>query len=272
MTGMENLRSIFKQVQANEPMSAKDFWLFTIECYNKSEGNLHEEDGIDCPICKNKGTIQVVEGNYAPYKACSCMARRNGLKQAQRSGLGKYLEKTLDDYIAEEEWRRKCKRAVESYLEKHSKDDVWFMACGQNGSGKTLLGSIISNALLMEQGRAVMYVVWSDFIGEVKRDMMTEGKSQEVSERMNDVKNADVLFLDEVLKKHNDTDLRYLMEIINYRYTNDKKTIITSEKLLNELLDIDEATFGRAVEQCEGFIINIPRDRKKDWRLRSLNI
>jgi hypothetical protein len=82
----------------------------------------------------------------------------------------------------------------------------------------------------------------------------------------------DVLFLDEVLKKHNDTDLRYLMEIINYRYTNDKKTIITSEKLLNELLDIDEATFGRAVEKCEGFVINIPRDRKKDWRLRSLKL
>lgn len=268
---MENLRSIFKPGNTTEKMSAKDFWLFTIECFNKSEGNLHEEDGIHCEICKNKGTIQAVEGNYAPYRDCVCMSRRNALKQAKRSGLGKYLTKSLDDYIIEDEWRGKCKRAVESYLERHSDDDVWFIACGQNGSGKTLLCSIIANTLLMKHNRAVKYVVWSDFIGEVKRDMMGE-KTNEVSERMKDIKNADVLFLDEVLKKHNDTDLRYLMEIINYRYTNDKKTILTSEKLLNELLDIDEATFGRAVEQCEGFIINIPRDRKKDWRLRSLKL
>ena len=116
-----------------------------------------------------------------------------------------------------------------------------------------------------------MYVVWTDFIGEVKRDMMSE-KSNQVSVRMKEIKNVDVLFLDEVLKKHNDTDVRYLMEIINYRYTNDLKTIITSEKLLNELIDIDEATFGRAIEKCEGFMINIPRDRKKDWRLRSLKL
>lgn len=268
---MESLGSIFKQVQATEKMSAKDFWLFTIECYNKSEGNLHEEDGIHCEICKNKGMIQVIEGNYAPYRDCECMSRRNALKQAKLSGLGKYLTKTLDDYIAEEEWRRKCKRAVERYLDEHSKDDAWFIACGQNGSGKTLLGSIIANMLLMKHDRAVKYVVWSDFIGEVKRDMMGE-KTNEVSERMKDVKNADVLFLDEVFKEYNATDKRYLAEIINYRYTNDKKTILTSEKLLNELLDIDEATFGRAVELCEGFVINIPKDRKKDWRLRSLKL
>jgi DNA replication protein DnaC len=268
---MENLSKYFNMNKTYEQMTAKDFWLYTIDCYNDSEGNLHEEDGINCPVCKNKGTVQVVEGNYAPYRDCVCMGRRNALKQAKRSGLGKYLTKTINDYLADEEWRSKCKRAVESYLEKHSDDDVWFIACGQNGSGKTLLGSIIANTLLMKHGRAVKYVVWSDFIGEVKRDMMSENAS-EVSERMKDAKYADVLFLDEVFKEFNATDKRYLAEIINYRYTNDKKTILTSEKLLNELLDIDEATFGRAVEQCQGFIINIPRDRKKDWRLRSLKL
>jgi DNA replication protein DnaC len=177
----------------------------------------------------------------------------------------------MDDYIAENEWQERCKRMVVGYLERHSHDEVWFMACGQNGSGKTLLGSIIANTLLAKKERAVMYVVWTDFISKVKRDMMGE-KTNEVSNRIEEIKNVDVLFLDEVLKKHNETDVKYLMEIINYRYINDLKTIITSEKLLTELIDIDEATFGRAVEKCEGFMMNIPRDRKKDWRLRNLRL
>ena len=271
---MDSLASMLKRMGINvddKPMSEEEFMQFTLDCYNNTEGNLNKEDGIDCVICKNKGGIMVFDGKYESYRKCACMARRDVHKRAKQSGLGKYLKKTLDDYITDEEWRVRCKRIAEAFIERHSNDDTWFIACGQNGSGKTLLGSIIANTLLTEKERSVMYVTWTDFIGEVKRSMMSE-KADDVSDRMKEIKNADVLFLDEVLKKHNDTDLRYLMEIINYRYTNDLKTIITSEKLLNDLLDIDEATFGRAVEKCEGFMINIPKDRKKDWRLRSIKI
>ena len=97
-------------------------------------------------------------------------------------------------------------------------------------------------------------------------------KTNDVSEYLDKLKNVEVLFIDELLKKYNETDLRYLIEIINYRYTNDLKTIITSEHVFDKLLDIDEATFGRAIEKCEGFSINIPKDRKKNWRLRSLKL
>ena len=271
---MEYMKRIFSRLgieAPDKPMSDEEFHKFTVDCYNESVGNLDKEDGIQCAICKNKGWIQVLDGDYAPHRKCKCMSRRDSYIKAKQSGLGKYLKKTLDDYEADCDWREKCKRMVEGYIERHSHDNVWFMACGQNGSGKTLLGSIIANTLLTKKERPVLYVIWTDFIGKVKRDMMSE-KTNEVSVQMENLKGADVLFLDEVLKKHNDTDIKYLMEIINYRYSNDKKTIITSEKLLNELIDIDEATFGRAVEKCEGFMINIPRDRKKDWRLQGLRI
>ena len=75
-----------------------------------------------------------------------------------------------------------------------------------------------------------------------------------------------------LMKKYNETDLKYLIEIINYRYQNDLKTIITSERVLDELLDIDEATFGRAVEKCEGYLMNIPKDRNRNYRLRSVTV
>ena len=271
---MDRIQGIFKRMGievSDKPMSDEEFRQFTVDCYNESAGDLDKEDGIQCVICNNKGWVQVINESYTPLRHCQCWERRERFKKAKQSGLGKYLKKTVDDYeTLDVEWRERCKRMVEGYLERHSHDNVWFMACGQNGSGKTLLGSIIANTLLTKKGRDVTYAVWTDFIGEVKRDMMGE-KTNEVSSRMKEVKTADVLFLDEVFKEFNVTDKRYLAEIINYRYTNDLKTIITSEKLLTELLDIDEATFGRAVELCAGFMINIPRDRKKDWRLRTLS-
>ena len=275
---MDTLERLFKRMGLDyekyqqNPMSQDEIMQFNVDCYNETEGNLHQEDGIQCVVCNNKGWTQFVEDGCVRTRHCRCWSRREAYKKAKSSGLGKYLKKTLDDYeTLGEDWRERCQRAVEAYIDRHSHDDTWFMACGQNGSGKTLLGSIIANTLLTKKERSVMYVVWTDFIGEVKRDMMGE-KANEVSVRMKEIKNVDVLFLDEVVKKHNETDLRYLMEIINYRYTNDLKTIITSEKPLKELIDIDEASFGRAVEKCEGFMINIPKDRKKDWRLRSLKM
>jgi DNA replication protein DnaC len=256
---------------SDTPMSNDEFRRFTVDCYNESEGDLDKQDGIQCVLCNNKGYIQVLEDGYAPYRKCKCMARRESLKRARDSGLGEYLNKTMDDYIAYEDWQNKCKRMVTAYLEGNSHNNVWFIACGQSGCGKTLLGSIIANTLLVKKGREVMYIIWTDFIGKVKRDIMGE-KANEVSVTMDRVKNVDVLFLDEVIKKYNETDLKYLIEIINYRYANDKKTIITSERLMTEFLDIDEATFGRAVEKCEGFMINIPKDRKKNYRLRAFKL
>ena len=271
---MDSMERIFNQLGLNvsvKPMSSEEFSKFVMDCYNEGEGDLDKEDGIQCSLCKNKGYIQVIDSGYMKYKRCLCMAKRDSLKRARNSGLGDYLNKTLDDYIAKDEWQKKCKRMVEAYIESHSHDDTWFVACGQSGCGKTLLGAIIANSLLVEKGRSVMYIIWTDYISKVKRDMMGE-KTNEASDALEKVKTAEVLFLDEVIKKYNETDLKYLIEIINYRYTNDLKTIITSEKLLSELLDIDEATFGRAAEKCEGFLINIPKDRKKNYRLRDLKI
>ena len=276
---MDKVSSIFDSLiirgmipEEKKTMTAEEFWKFTIDCYNQSEGNLHEQDGIKCRICKNKGSVQVIQGKfYSAYVPCKCMKKRNAYAKARNSGLGGYLYKTLDDYIVEADWQREFKKATEDYLHRHSEDNAWFMACGTSGCGKTLLGSIIANSLLFDRGRDVLYIIWTDFISQLKRDMMGE-KTNEVSRYLDDVKKVDVLFLDEVLKKHNETDLRYLIEIINYRYTNDLKTIITSEKLLNELIDIDEAVFGRAVEKCEGFMINIPRDRRKNYRLRAITV
>ena len=240
-----------------------------IETYNASVGDLDKEDGLDCPKCKNKGWVQLLINGYVKMRKCGCVERRNVIMRAKRSGLGEYLDKDVDDYQVTEQWQANCKAALQDFIENHSKDNTWFLALGTSGCGKTLMCSIIANHLLYDEGRAVSYVTWTDFISRLKRDVMGD-KTNKVSEYLEEIKKVDVLFLDELVKKYNETDLKYLIEIINYRYTNNLKTIITSERVLDDLLDIDEATFGRAVEKCEGYLINIPKDRSKNYRLRAL--
>lgn len=238
-----------------------------IESYNEQVGNMDLIDGLHCNVCNNKGWVKFYSDGGVRCRRCDCIERRKILMNAKKSGLGEYLNKTLADYIVSNPWQEHCYSMVDNFIHNHTKDNVWFLALGQSGCGKTLMCSIIANWLLFVAKREVIYLTWTDFIGQLKRDIMGE-KTNEVSTYLDKVKNADVLFIDEMLKKYNDTDLKYLIEIINYRYTNNLKTIITSENVIEKLLDIDEATFGRAIEKCENFLINIPKDRKKNYRLK----
>lgn len=258
-----------------KPIFSEQEWA-EIKCksFNDIEGDLNLGDGIDCPICKNKGLVmRIVEGDYGLEEKvypCKCKKRRKLAKLAINSGLGDYLKKTSKDFQHEQDWQEDMFVKMVDFCTNESNTNSWFIACGQSGCGKTLLCSIIANNLLNNHDRAVLYITWTDFISKLKRDMMSF-ETDMVSSYFEQVKTVDVLFIDELLKKYNETDLKYIIEIINYRYTNDLKTIITSERLIDELLDIDEATFGRVLEKSGRYIINIAKDRKKNYRLKDLN-
>ena len=238
--------------------------------YNNTKGNLKY---VDCPKCKNKGYIQIVKftefyNDYSDFMVeCECMSKRKTMMKAQNSGLGEYLDKRFNDYVASDEWQANIKTKAIEYCKSENK--YWFVTLGQSGAGKTLISSIIANYLLLKQDKTVLYITWTDFISRLKRDIVGD-RSNEVSNYLDEVKQVEVLYIDELLKKYNDTDLKYIIEIINYRYTNNLKTIISSERTIDELLEIDEATFGRVIEKADRFIINIPKDKKKNYRLRNL--
>ena len=57
-------------------------------------------------------------------------------------------------------------------------------------------------------------------------------------------------------------------EIINQRYIQQERTIISSEWTLEQILDFDEACGSRIAELCADYIISISPDRAKNFRLR----
>lgn len=253
-----------------KPLTQQEKLQLQADIYNDSEGSLTD---IDCDKCKNKGLIQkvVFEPMYNRYisvmEKCECMKKRDRISKAKKNGLGDYIHKRFSDYETTEKWQQDIKQKAIEYCKNDT--DNWFVALGQSGSGKTLISCIVASYLLLQKDKDVIYITWTDFISKLKRDMMDDN-TREVSEYLETIKKVEVLYIDELLKKYNETDLKYIIEIINYRYTNNLKTIVSSERLVGELLDIDEATFGRVIEKADAYIINIPKDRKKNYRLRNI--
>lgn len=226
-----------------------------------------------CPKCKDRGSIlKVVFCEDVQYyeivsEECECKSRRRtGMIAAEQ--LGEYKNKTMDDFIADEDWKKDIKILAIAYLQDGG--EKWFFICGQSGCGKSLICSIISNSLITVDHRDLVRICWPEFIGKTKRGSWNGDLSKAVNESMERVKTCEVLFIDELLKNHTEADLRYLSEIINYRYMNNLKTIINSELTLEELFAIDESIISRIIEKSDIYVIEVEKDISKNYRLRKL--
>lgn len=249
---------------------------FYVDDWNKTPGKRDKEDGYNCDICLNRGTIaKLVDeggGRYSHcFADCKCVETRLSIMRMKRSGLKNIIKDyTFDKFEAAEAWQKALKEAAMSY----AKDPHgWFFLGGQSGCGKTHLCTAICREFLLE-GKRVAYMLWRDEIVKIK-GAATEGG--EISKILEKYKTADVLYIDDLFKtgkaadntmqKPTVADINYAFEIINYRYNNPKLlTIISSELTEDELLDIDEAIGGRIFERSKS--ISIAKNRERNYRIR----
>lgn len=233
--------------------------------------------GYDCKLCKNKEMIYEIKElpNGAPthiIRPCKCIETKKAIRRMQRSGLEKIISDNLfPKYEAIEPWQKTVKDAAMQY----AKDPKgWFFIGGQSGCGKTHLCTAICREELL-RGRQVVYMMWRDDAPRLKAAV----NSDEYPAMVDQYKNAPFLYIDDLFKvgKNNEAkvlptsaDINLAYEIINFRCVGKLPTIISSEFLLRELIDIDEATTGRIVQMAKGNSFNINPDRKKNYRLRGV--
>ena len=263
-----------------------------IDRYNADDGNLNqwhiniisgeevEPDGIDCPICKNKGQIMTMmfseEGK--PYKAlgrCKCAKKRDAIGRIRRSGLGDSIERcTFDTFEVNEPWQERLKEKVIEYTEKGAKEGKWLYIGGQPGSGKSHLCTAAVGKLL--ENYETLYAVWPRMAQELKALAMDDEAYDRAIHRY---LVADLLYIDDFFKPVNrdskstatGADVRVAFDIINDRYIKHNKiTIISSEWFIRELDEIDEATSSRIYERCDGNVLNIKRDDKRNFRYKDI--
>ena len=123
-------------------------------------------------------------------------------------------------------------------------------------------------------------MVWFDEATRIK-GLVTDAEAYNAM--MSELKETDVLYIDDLFKpiKGKDgqivpptyADVRLAIEIINYRYNNPGLvTIISGERTIDELIEIDEALAGRISElsKAGGYCINLKKDSGKNWRLKDV--
>jgi DNA replication protein DnaC len=219
---------------------------------------------MNCSKCNNTGWIIYTDKDgYETAKQCDCVKVKQSLARLERSGLGGLLDKyTFDRYIAKYDFQKDLLTKAKNYL---NEKDKWFVVLGQSGSGKSMICTAICGELL-KQGHEVRFMSW---LTESVRLKQNVNNADVYEPLMEDYKNCEVLYIDDFLKNENITsaDLRIANEIINFRCVANKRTLISSERLVGNLCDIDEAVIGRIVEMAEEYLTEIV-GKEKNYRLR----
>lgn len=235
------------------------------EGYNSRAGSF---TGYDCQKCRNKGNRMEIRDGAEYMVECECMDIRRSQARLERSGLADMIEENTFEKF---ETRAKHQAVMKDMALEFCKDEKgWFYIGGQPGCGKTHICTAIVKDL-MDKGHAALYMLWLDEATNLKAIKLNE---EEYEKAINRLKTTPVLYIDDFFKTQDGravtaADVNIAFEILNYRYNNKGMiTIISSEKSLHDLIDIDEALGSRIYQKCGKYKLTIGRDANKNYRLR----
>lgn len=240
-----------------------EFEKMRIQWANETEGNLQ---GMDCRICRNKGYIVYLnEDGDEICQECKCMIQRQTMARIERSGLQELLAShTFENYRTNAEWQKSAKAKAEHFAKN---PEGWLFIGGQSGAGKTHLCTAVCNVLI-RKGYEIRYVLWRELLHKLESNRFEESNYIQI---LDEIKTVDVLYLDDFLKVKGDkskisSSIEYAFEIINARYNTKKMTLISSEWMISEIADFDEATAGRIFQSANGNTIMIERNMDRNFR------
>ena len=228
--------------------------------------------GHDCASCGNKGYAAASKDGRWLAKACACLAIRESMHRIEKSGLGAMLKEcTFDTFLASENWQHEAKSAVMRYAETQPQERAsWLFVGGQPGSGKTHLCTAAIGRFL-DRGKSARYMLWRDASVQLKAIV---NMHEEYAKEITPLKTVDVLYIDDFFKTERGkapttADINLAFEILNYRYNRQELlTVISTERLLFELLDFDEAVGSRIYHRTAGYRIEIQPSAERNYRLR----
>lgn len=244
-----------KPLNSEEYLEAKKRWA------NEKQGNLQ---GCDCPLCKNRGYSLETKGGLLVSVECQCMAARRSLRRIERSGMKKLLDDyTFESFRTDEPWQAEMKRKAQEFVE--SGERKWFAVMGSVGAGKTHICTAMCGKLL-SAGREVRYMLWRDESVKIKAAV---NDSEEYDRMVTPLKMSPVLYIDDLFKTQKGKeikqgDINLAFELLNYRYCNKSLlTIISSEKTIDEIINIDEAIGSRIYERSKGFYLKLSGSKNR---------
>lgn len=192
----------------------------------------------NCSLCQDTGMIN--QGDK--YVVCPCAQDKRAQLFRQRANLplrianATFASANFDLY--QPEYR---KQAITNYAyvqefcnQLRTDSGQGLFIHGTTGSGKSYLLGCIANNLFDRM--SVRYMVYADFLDALRATFNREAEHSE-QQLVDEVKNVDLLLLDDLgIEKPTEFSLKYLAQIIDYRYRNLKPLVVTSNFTLTELI------------------------------------
>lgn len=230
-----------------------------------------ESDIYNCPICGNKGVVyKRTESGEIVAVPCKCKKVRESIRLMKQSGLESTIrEQTFSTYKADQPWQQNILEKAKDYV---NNPKGWFYIAGQVGCGKTHICTAIVREMLLK-GKKSKYFPWR----EVSSIKGTHGDA--LKDALDALREVPVLYMDDFFKggimssdgkiKPSAADINIAFEIINHRYINrDMITIFSSERNVEEIMEIDSAVGSRIYQKSKDHCIYVTKDDSKNYRLK----
>lgn len=147
-----------------------------------------------------------------------------------------------------------------------------YLYSNTKGSGKTRMAVSVANELIYDKKIQVKFATSLQILNEIKASWNKDGSQISESKLMNFLSTTEILIIDDfgVEKFHDWIDEKF-NDIINYRYSNKKITIFTSNIKL-DALRYDDRIISRIKERT--FQIPFPEESVRDiiagWNMNEL--
>ncbi len=210
--------------------------------------------------------IELEDGSFG---SCECRKIRIAEDKLKASGVSEEFRKkrfenfNYENSIESMEAYVKTKNYSKNFNIIKLSNNNSIMLLGQVGSGKTHLAMAVSN-IMLDNSIGVIYMPYRSVITRIKQSVTDEENYQK---EVNIYKNAEVLLIDDLFKgRITEADINIIYEIVDYRYFKNLPMIITTEKTIEDLVEIDEAIGSRLYEKSKNYIIEM-KGKKLNYRI-----
>lgn len=210
--------------------------------------------------------IELKDGSFGP---CECRQLRIAEDKLKASGVSEEFRNmrfenfNYESSLETMEAYATAKSYSKSFGEIRVARQNSIILMGQVGSGKTHLAMAISNTLL-DNSVGVIYMPYRSIITKIKQSITDEENYQR---EINKYKEAQVLFIDDLFKgRITEADINVMFEIVDYRYFKKLPVVVTTEKTIDDLLEIDEAIGSRLYEMSKNHMVTM-KGSKLNYRV-----
>lgn len=231
-----------------------------------------ERKNYKCAACQDRG-LMLVNDNLAEICPCQQQRKLERLMESSQITLA-FREKTFQNFTVKDKppvirAMYDCDKDYAARFDEISRaENNWLVYLGEPGCGKTHLGMAVANILLAKPV-PVLYFPHVEGVKELLKYFQQKSEAN-IHDRVDKMKKAQVLIWDDIFKgRERPTDwvLELVFEVINYRYLNLLPTIINSERVDYQLLEMDKAIGSRILERGKGHTV-IVEGEQYNFRLQ----